>query len=322
MSESKYIPTRATPPFEGLVFDAAFTFPEEVYCREDPAQAVARTFQLRKMEEEEFPGPKVVLKNEPVPPRGIERTREINLALYEEIVATLRIPQESTTTSPDFQPTEYGEFLEYRIASEERWVADLKAYIQLFNSSKRYGDMIYCPRSNSCVHSGVTKLLRETMRTRGLIWQGTYRIKGADEVVYHAWKVARPNLDQLRWVTVSVHDEIVATLTIPQESTNTSPEFEPVGYVEKLDYRLATEEHWVADLKEFVQAFNSSERYGDMIYCPRSNRCVHDGVTKLLREKMRSRGLMDQGAFRIKGGEVVYHAWKVDDSNHNHKRND
>jgi hypothetical protein len=138
-----------------------------------------------------FPDPNIALKKkEPIP--DLDKLREVDVSVYNEIVATLTVPQESSHAPPDFQSVEYGEFLFFGFASEERWVADLREFIGAFNSAARYGDMVYCPRSSRIVHDGVTKLLRSTMRARGLIWRGACRIRGReaeDERVYHAWKV-------------------------------------------------------------------------------------------------------------------------------------
>ncbi len=147
------------------------------------------------MEEEEFPGPKVVLKDTPE-----ERQRKLNESfrqvehanpvVFQAIISTLKIPkaESADTPVPNFKRTGYGEFLNYCMTTENVWVEDLKDFVQKFNSSKRYGDVVYCPRYYRCKHDGVTKLIEGTMPTLGLSYFGAYELKEGG-VVYHGWKV-------------------------------------------------------------------------------------------------------------------------------------
>jgi hypothetical protein len=108
------------------------------------------------------------------------------------------------------------------------------------------------------------------------------------------------------------YEEILSTLTFPPEEAHATPEFERIDYNEKWDFRYASKDKSIADLKEYVETFNSSKRYGNVIYCKRSGRCVNDHVTEVLERYMQSRGLFYQGSFRIKGALQVYHGYKVE----------
>jgi hypothetical protein len=209
------------------------------------------------------------------------------------------------------------------------YVRQVKSWIEVFNQSKNYKNTIYCPRYHVFSHGNVRKVVEDSLASLfGLKYLGSYEM---NDVEYYTWADTSVNMSVEKF-KIPDHEPNVDLLTdivrknLVMPKPETKPDdfgLRPCSHSQYLIGRVCSEETLIKSLMDYINVFNSSKNYNNVIYCPKYHRFAHSKFSSKVFENIMDSvfGLKYIGSYtdspkRLRsddfddGHDVKFFAWK------------